>query len=64
MMRLFTNLGKSNTPEGLTIKPFESKGISTITTAQMWRWTVILAVIPAVVCTVLGVVILLRRRRV
>lgn len=64
MMRLFTNLGKSNTPEGLTIKPFESKGISTITTAQMWRWTVILAAIPAVVCTVLGVVILLRRRRV
>lgn len=63
MMRLFTNLGKTNTPEGLTIKPFESKGISTITTAQMWRWTVILAVIPAVVCTVLGVVILLRRRR-
>lgn len=64
MMRLFTDLGKTNTPEGLTIKPFQSKGISTITTAQMWRWTVILAAIPAVVCTVLGVVILVRRRRV
>ena len=63
MMRLFTDLGKANTPEGLTIKPFQSKGISTITTAQMWRWTVILAAIPAVVCTVLGVVVLIRRRR-
>ena len=63
MMRLFTDLGKTNTPEGLTIKPFQSKGISTVTTAQMWRWTVILVVIPAVVCTALGVVVLIRRRR-
>lgn len=63
MMRLFTSLGKVNTPEGLTIKPFESKGISTVTTAQMWRWTLVLALVPAVVCTVLGVTVLIRRRR-
>lgn len=63
MMRLFTVLGKENTPEGLTIKPFETKGISIITTAQMWRWTVVLAAVPAVVCITLGTVILIRRRR-
>lgn len=63
MMRLFTDMGKTHAPEGLTVKPFESRGISTITTAQMWRWTVVLAVIPAVGCTALGVVILVRRRR-
>lgn len=63
MMRLFTSIGKVNTPEGLTIKPFESKGISTVTTAQMWRWTLALALIPAVVCTALGVTVLIRRRR-
>lgn len=63
MMRLFTTIGKTNTPEGLTIKPFQSKGISTITTAQMWRWTLILALVPAVVCTALGITVLVRRRR-
>lgn len=63
MMRLFTTLGKTNTPEGLTIKPFETRGISTITTAQMWRWTLVLALVPAVVCATLGIVILVRRRR-
>lgn len=63
MMRLFTTIGKTNTPEGLTIKPFQSKGISTITTAQMWRWTLILTLIPAVVCTALGITVLVRRRR-
>ncbi len=63
MMRLFTILGKENTPEGLTIKPFTNTKISTITTAEMWKTTVILAVIPAVICAGLGIFVPVRRRR-
>lgn len=63
MMRLFSGLGKTNTPQGLTLKPFESVTISSVTTAQMWRWTLILALIPAVATVALGVLILVRRRR-
>ena len=54
--------GKNNTPKGLTIKPFQSTDISTVTTTQMWRWTVVLALIPAVSVTVAAILILVRRR--
>ena len=63
MMRTFETVGMELTTEGLTIKPFASTDISTITTAQMLRWTIGLSVTPAVVLTALGIVILVRRRR-
>ena len=63
LMHLFGQFGKTNLPEGLTIKPLESTDISTITTAQMWRWTLALALLPAVVVTVAASIILIRRRR-
>ena len=62
MMQIFEGLGKSNTPKGLTIKPFESSEISTITTAEMWRWTLVLSLAPAVIVTALAVVVLVKRR--
>ncbi len=63
MMRSFEIVGKELTTEGLTIKPFASTDISTITTAQMLRWTIGLSITPAILITVLAVVILVRRRR-
>ncbi len=63
MMRAFRVLGKEYTPEGLTIKPFESLDISTITTRQMLWWTVGLAATPAIVISVLAVTVLVKRRR-
>ena len=63
MMRAFRVLGKEHTPEGLTIKPFESLDISTITTRQMLWWTVGLAATPAIVITALAVTVLVKRRR-
>ena len=63
MMRVFESLGKKNTPRGLTIKPFGSTEISSVTTVQMWSWTVALALIPAVTVTVVAWVILAKRRR-
>ena len=63
LMHLFGQMGKTHIPEGLTLKPFESTTISTVTTTQMWRWTLILAVTPAVVVTLAAVAILIKRRR-
>ena len=63
LLHLFGQLGKENVPEGLTIQPFESTDISTITTAQMLRWTLTLAIVPAVAVTLAGIVVLIRRRR-
>ncbi len=63
LMRTFSNVGKEMVPEGLTIKPFASTDISTVTTAQMLWWTLGLALIPAVFFTLTGVVILIKRRR-
>ncbi len=62
MMKIFEAFGKTNTPTGLTIKPFRSTTISSVTTAQMWRWTVVLALIPAVTVTAAAALILIRRR--
>ena len=63
MFRLLDVVGERSTPAGLTIKPFASYDISTITTAQMLRWTVALAAIPAVVTLAVGVIVLVKRRR-
>ncbi len=60
---LFDAIGDQSTPMGLTIKPFADYNISTITTAQMLRWTLALAIIPAVVTLGVAVVVLIKRRR-
>lgn len=61
-LHLLTQCGKTYTPEGLTIKPFRSTSMSLVTTAEMLRWTVLLALIPAVAVTGIAVVVLIRRR--
>lgn len=63
MFRLFDVMGQEYTPEGIKIKPFGTMQISTITTAQMLRWTICLAVIPASLVAVAGIVVMIRRRR-
>lgn len=63
LLRSFRNVGKTYTPEGLTIKPFASQDISTITTRQMLFWTIGLSVAPALIVSAVAVVILVRRRR-
>ncbi|MBQ8432955.1 MAG: Gldg family protein [Clostridia bacterium] len=63
LLRTLDHVGKDLVPEGLTIKPFSSTEISTITTSQMLRWTLVLSLTPAVVITLLGIGILVKRRR-
>ena len=47
----------------MVIKPFASTDISIITTSQMLKWTLALAITPAVLITAIAVVILVKRRR-
>jgi len=63
MFRCFEYAGRSFTPEGITLKPFASQEISTITTTQMLQWTIALSVTPAVVVLAVALVVLLKRRR-
>lgn len=63
LLRSFQNTGKTYIPEGLTIKPFESLDMSTVTTREMLWWTVGLALTPAVVVTAVAVAVLVKRRR-
>ena len=62
-LHMMKNMGVEHLPEGLTIKPFASSDISTVTTAQMLRWTVGLSLAPAVLFTATAVAVLLKRRR-
>ena len=63
LLELFEEIGGRTVPTGLTIKPFASYDISTITTAQMLRWTVALALIPAVSILTVAIIVLIKRRR-
>lgn len=63
LFELFEEIGERKAPTGLTIKPFVSYDISIITTAQMLRWTVALALIPTVGITAVALLVLIRRRR-
>ena len=62
LFRTLHAVGKTYTPEGVTIKPFSSTTMSTVTTAQKWRWTVGLAVLPAILTLAIAIPVLVRRK--
>ncbi len=63
LLELFEEVGGRTVPTGLIIKPFASYDISTITTAQMLRWTVTLALVPAVTILAVAAIVFIKRRR-
>ncbi len=63
MLQIFETVGRNRTPMGLKIKPLVSTKISTVTTAQMWKWTLALSITPAVVAVAAATVILVKRKR-
>ena len=63
MLQIFEVIGENDTPMGLKIKPLASSKISIVTTTEMWQWTLILAITPAVVAAVAATVILVKRKR-
>ena len=60
--RILQSMGKENVPSDLVFKPFESTEIESITTSTANTLTVVLTVIPALVFTVWGAVVLIRRK--
>ncbi len=62
LLRLLGRFGNLRTPEGLTIKPFQSTDMSLVTTAQKLRWTLLLSILPALAIAAVAVPILVRRR--
>ncbi len=63
MLHLFECMGMEHTTKGLPVKPFLVQDISTATTSDILFWTLTLSITPAVLATVIGAVILIRRRR-
>lgn len=61
-LRVLRIFGRTPTPEGLTIKPFQSTDMSLVTTTQKRNWTIFLALLPALAVTAIAVPILVRRR--
>ncbi len=62
ILHLLEQIGGGMNTEGLSVKPFLVEDISTVTTHQILTWTILLAVIPTVIFTGCGIVILVRRR--
>lgn len=62
MTGILRYMGRENAPVDLVFKPFGSTEIESLTTSSANTITVLLAVIPAVVCLLLGTVVLVRRK--
>jgi len=57
-----TLMGRDTVPVGIDFKPFASFDISDITDAEANRYTILLAVLPAVAIMGVGIVVLVRRK--
>ncbi len=55
-------IGREPVPVGLEFKPFADDTIDTITTAEATQYTVVLAVVPALIAATAGIVIIVRRK--
>ena len=62
LTELVRYMGKENAPSTLVFKPFGERSIQSLTTRAASVWTVILIAIPALSCTAVGAVVLIRRR--
>ncbi|MGM9643201.1 MAG: Gldg family protein [Eubacteriales bacterium] len=62
MLSALRATGREFIPVGLDIKPFASKDITTLTTAQANRYTVVLILLPTVVTLAAGIYVLVRRK--
>ena len=55
-------VGREPVPVGLTFKPFADYTIDTVTTAEATQYTVVFAVVPAVLALGSGIFVLVRRK--
>ena len=62
LLTALNQIGREPVPVGLERKPLSDKTIDTVTEADATQYTVVLALIPAIVSIACGVVILVRRK--
>lgn len=62
MTMIYSFMGKENAPTSLTIKPFESTDIESLSTQKANSLTLVLALVPAALFGVGGAIVLIRRR--
>ena len=62
LLRALREMGKEAVPLSLPIKPFEDTNIENIDAGAANTWTAILAILPALSATVVGLVVLIRRK--
>lgn len=62
LMASIETIGNDRIPTSLTSKPFADSTIDTITVAQKTYITVLLATVPALICCVAGMIVLIRRK--
>ena len=62
LLSAIETIGNDRIPTSLTSKPFADSTIDTITVAQKTYITVLLATVPALICCVAGMIVLIRRK--
>ena len=62
LMASIETIGNDRIPTSLTSKPFADSTIDTITVTQKTYITVLLATVPALICCVAGMIVLIRRK--
>ncbi len=62
LLKAFVTMGKDSVPVSLTFIPFADLTIDTLTTERANRITILLSVIPALICFGVGVYVLVRRK--
>ena len=55
-------IGREPVPVGISLKPFADYTIDNITTAEATQYTVVLTVLPLLIATVTGAIVLIRRK--
>ena len=62
LLTALRTIGREPVPVGIGFKPFADYTIDTITTAESTQYTVVLAVAPALVALITGIVVIVRRK--
>ncbi len=62
LLTVLRDIGREPVPVGLEFKPFADLTIDTITTSEATQYTVVLAIIPAIVALACGIVVIVRRK--
>jgi hypothetical protein len=62
LLTALRNIGREPVPVGLGFKPFADYTIDTITTSEATQYTIVLAIIPAIVALTCGIVVIVRRK--